>query len=296
MELSRRLSVMFWLFTGLLCGCSTVRVDTQLPLALPRQSPDRCLCLWQQAEGQTPDGRTTRGFAGQVYFFSSDSEAPMTVRGQVQVYLFDDHGTPEEQTRPIYQAGFDSAEWESMLHESQLGPVYSLFVPYPRPGDFEANCTLRIRLTGDDGTRVFSELTRIKLTGKPRPQSNTQVHTIDPRLEHQWTGGQTPEHQQPALESTTIGIRRGDRLLAASRPESSSSAPEESQLQPEPNEDASARSRVQYYEDKLRRMMLQRRTGRVPPGSGSDIQQTSHHEAPAPATTRENPFLDFQEQ
>ena len=285
--------------TAVVTGCSTVDIARRkpIPFASDGQPAVRCVCLWQEAEGQLETGETTRGFAGQVYFFTAESEAPVAVEGDVQVFLFDDHGSPEEQARPISQAGFANVEWQAMRHESKLGPAYSLFVPYPRAGNYEANCALRVRLTHPDGTAMFSKMTPVKLLGLPRPERQEQVHAVDSRREQQWVADQRPATEERTT-GETIGIRRGHRLILNQQAEAPSRGHEISrdslsERQPAPD----TNSRVKYYEDKLQTILKQRAAKQSAEGHrGHDvIQQTGYQQSSGSGQSRhsDNPFYSF---
>jgi hypothetical protein len=92
------------------------------------------LCLWEQGEGQGLDGLPARGFAGQIFFFTRGRTEPAKVTGDVTVYVFDDHGTVEDQRHPFHQFNFEAAAWNSFLVDAKLGPAYQLFLPYTRKG------------------------------------------------------------------------------------------------------------------------------------------------------------------
>lgn len=283
-------------------GCSTVEIAGHKPT--PFASADhpavRCVCLWQDAEGKTETGQTTRGFAGQVYFFTAQNEAPVAVEGDIHVFLFDDHGSPAEQARPISQAGFDSGEWQSMRHESKLGPAYSLFVPYPRAGNYEANCTLRLRLTLPDGSTLFSEMTQVKLPGLARQELKQEFSPVDPRREQQWTGEQQTTSEGHTT-TETIGIRRDGRLIATANPVTPSRGTEIGRP-PLPAERANPDidSRVKFYEDKLqtilkRRAANQSSQNQSAQNSPGTIEQTGYQQSSGDAQPQqfENPFRSF---
>ncbi len=278
-------------------GCSTIELAGQKPVA--HASADRpavrCVCLWHEAKGQTETGQTARGFAGQVYFFTAQGETPVAVEGDVHVYLFDDTGSPEEQARPVAEVGFANVEWQSMRHESQLGPVYSLFVPYPRDGNYEANCTLRVRLNRPGSPPLFSDMTSVKLSGLPRQEQRLAVQSVDPRREQQWAN-ETPMLSEQRTTGETIGIRRGDRLMATTTSPSRGTEIGQQTLhaqQPTPN----ANSSVRYYEEKLQTILKQRAEGRAAEHhrSSSGIEQTGYEQSAFDGRRQpvENPFYSY---
>jgi len=170
--------------TSLLCGCllltSAGCATLQLPFgkdrvqkASARNPVVQIVCIWQPSEGRDPSGMPCRGFAGQILFLANRGSLPVQVDGDVRIYLFDDQGTAEEQTKPIHQYDFDSPSWAPHLTKGTLGPTYSVFVPYTRRGTYEANCALRVRLKTGDEAAVFSDLASIPLDGRTKKTNDT---------------------------------------------------------------------------------------------------------------------------
>ncbi|MFG0333981.1 MAG: hypothetical protein ACF8TS_11515 [Maioricimonas sp. JB049] len=164
---------------GLVClavlattGCQSLDLFSKMsgrkPLkeATAEQPAIEVLCFWEAAEGRGLDNLPTRGFAGQVLFFTSGSAEPVKVNGDVRVYLFDDQGTPEEQARPIHQFDFHAHAWETFLRETNVGAAYQLFIPYTRKGVHQAECGIRVRFTPENGLPLYSKMAAITLPGK----------------------------------------------------------------------------------------------------------------------------------
>jgi hypothetical protein len=215
-------AVSFSLLLFLLVGCASFELPrTRNSPATDASRPAvRCLCVWQPVETEDATGQPVRGFGGQVYFFAADSEEPVAVTGDVRVYVFDDTGTPEEQTRPKDIQNYDSLVWKSFLNKSQFGANYSLFVPYQQPGRYEAVCSLRLRLVQPDGTSLFSEMATVKLGGKSREDSSVR-HLVSPR-EHSISPERSRELRvdlqrrgDSSDRATTIGsIKEGNLSLS----------------------------------------------------------------------------------
>lgn len=156
------------------CGCTQLSLFTlasrnKFVTASDRNPVVEVLCLWEPAEGNDLNGLPCRGFAGQVLFFTPGSAQSARIDGDIRIYVFDDVGDEDERSRPLRQFDFDSGSWNALMHGSDLGASYQLFVPYTRPGQFQANCTLRVRYTPKDGgTPVYSKMAPVFLTGRPR--------------------------------------------------------------------------------------------------------------------------------
>jgi hypothetical protein len=138
------------------------------------------LAFWQSSEGPGPKGVPIRGFGGQIYFFTQSKETPVAVDGSVRVYLFDDHGSVQEQSQPIATFDFDAAHWKNGAHNSPLGAGYSIFVPYPRNDFHQATCSLRIRFKPTIGPAIYSTPTTVVLSGPPAKSDNGGEAIIQP--------------------------------------------------------------------------------------------------------------------
>jgi hypothetical protein len=157
-----------WLLTTTV-GCATInlsKIDFRSRKASARNPAIKIVCLWEPAEGRDPKGMPCQGFAGQILFLTGKS-LPVSVEGDVKVYLFDDHGTAEEQGKPLHEFNFDSEAWAQHYSYGSLGPCYNVFIPYMRKGASDATCALRLRLTPPEnqGPALFSEMTSIELFG-----------------------------------------------------------------------------------------------------------------------------------
>jgi hypothetical protein len=153
-------------------GCAHVDLlawARSVPEASEKNPVFNIVSVWEPSEGRNTDGLPTRGFAGQLFFFTRSSPTPVKVNGDVRVYVFDDQGTAEEQAKPIHQFDFLGDAWTMHLQDSTLGPSYNVFIPYTREGQWQANCQLRLRLSTESGQVVHSEMVEVALPGSPRP-------------------------------------------------------------------------------------------------------------------------------
>ncbi len=163
------------LFTS--SGCATLKMPfgkDRMQTATARNPVTQVICIWQPSEGRDSNGMPCRGFAGQILFLAGRNSLPVMVEGDVRIYLFDDQGADEEQTKPIHQYDFDTGSWAPHLTKGTLGPTYSVFVPYTRRGTYEAKCALRVRLKPGDEPAVFSDMALVPLDGRPKKASDTE--------------------------------------------------------------------------------------------------------------------------
>ncbi|MCA9056561.1 MAG: hypothetical protein KDA75_22185, partial [Planctomycetaceae bacterium] len=158
---------------ALLCGCAELSLLSfgkgRLSEATARNPVIEVMALWEPAEGKGLDGLPTRGFAGQVLFFTPGHPQSVKVNGDICIYVFDDTLSEEERKRPIHQFTFDAGSWNSFLRDSDLGASYQLFVPYTLPGSWQASCSVRVKYTPiDGGSPVFSKMAPVNLNGRQR--------------------------------------------------------------------------------------------------------------------------------
>ncbi len=125
----------------------------------------KVISIWQPGSGVAPDGKSSRGFSGQIMFFTSREQAISVIEGGATIYVFDDQGTREEQVKPIHIWEFKPEVWKAFKVDSPMGPTYQVFIPYSRSGSHEANCSLRVKYQPLNGGAVSSEMVNVTLEG-----------------------------------------------------------------------------------------------------------------------------------
>ena len=180
-------------------GCATFHspFSKKIPTASASDPVVSIICLWQPGEGHDPEGYPCKGFTGQILFLSNRASTPVRIEGEVRIYLFDDQGTVEEQTKPLRQFDFDNGSWDIHLAQTSLGPTYNVFVPYVRRGVSEAQCSLRVRLKPKFGNVVLSEFSNIPLGGTRKVQRGIEAKPITEE-----------EVQNTLMEELTSKLRR----------------------------------------------------------------------------------------
>lgn len=168
------------------------------------------ITMWQAAEGPGRNGVPTRGFVGQILFFGMDP-APLAVDGKVRIYLFDDHGTVQEQSRPMHEFDFDSKAWAAHLQVSRVGATYTVFLPYPRDDFHEAKCSLRLRFTPTTGTTLYSDPMTVVLPGPAlKPQTASAATATSPAA----APGGSPSRNAATHPSSNVGANATSRSPA----------------------------------------------------------------------------------
>lgn len=196
----------------LIAGCATLDFDLA---NFGREATEHTsqvsevVCLWEAAEGVGLDGLPCRGFAGQIMFFTQGRAEPVRINGGVRVYVFDDHGTIEEQSRPLHEFEFPAEAWNTYLRKTNLGPAYQVFIPYTRKGGRLASCALRVRMSGENRLPLYSKLATVTLPGR-RVVDATAVAASQ-------TSAGAAKHVDPEQQSITemAAIRRASAEIGA---------------------------------------------------------------------------------
>ena len=168
----------------------------------------RILCLWEPAEGQGLDGKPTRGFAGQIMFFSHGDPSPVSVRGTVRIFEYSDFDSEETNPRPIHVFNFDSKAWNVHRVAGTLGETYNVFLPYvetQRKG--LVPCALRVEFESEDGRQSSSPYTEVLLTGKAAKKPSSALRRDIVKFSSTGSSGNSEDNGKPThLESTTIKL------------------------------------------------------------------------------------------
>ncbi len=166
----------------------------KLPEASPRDPAYQMLCIWEPAEGVGPDGLPTRGFAGKITFFTRNQATGVRVRGDMVISVFDDQSPIEDRSKPIHNWEFKGDAWAIHLQDSSIGPSYSVFIPYSRKGNHQAQCALQARFMPENGGQpLYSDTVAVLLPGPPGKKQDQPLNA-----------GQTKK--RTTLESITIPL------------------------------------------------------------------------------------------
>lgn len=147
----------------------------EFPKASVKNPAVKVIGFWQEGNGPGEDNKTCRGFAGQIWFLTPESAIPAMVDGSVDIYLFDDQGTPEENDKPIRKFHFPTEVWALHRMKTPNGLAYGVFIPYVRPGNHEAQCTLYVRFTPREGEVLTSKPENVALSGAKKKLSAQEV-------------------------------------------------------------------------------------------------------------------------
>ena len=121
----------------LLCtGCATLPKPDFSALK-PAGPVTKVVATWGPGVSDGNNGeQPMRGFAGRVFFYDQDMTRPIKVDGTVVVYIFDEEGRAEDDSKPDEGIVFDDKTLNSrgVYVKSKIGHAYNLWVPFDAAG------------------------------------------------------------------------------------------------------------------------------------------------------------------
>jgi hypothetical protein len=159
-----------------LCGCTKFSLPDSLPLFEKKpepEVPERVVAVWTHSIMNKAGQPSTRGFGGRVTFFNGDNEASILVDGQLTVYGFDDESEDPENPVPEKKFIFPRATLASLQSESNLGPSYSVWLPWGDLNGPQRQVSLICRFDDANGKVILSQSASVTLPGKNDPTKLT---------------------------------------------------------------------------------------------------------------------------
>ncbi|NOY43410.1 MAG: hypothetical protein GXP26_16445 [Planctomycetes bacterium] len=132
---------------------------------LPPEMPERMATSWTNTVLTKPGTKAKRGFGGRIMFFGSNGDAPVRVDGQLVVYAFDESLGDPNVIHPTRRYVFPREQFVRHESESQLGPSYSVWLPWDVAGGEQKNISLIARFEPHKGALLVGEQTRHMLPG-----------------------------------------------------------------------------------------------------------------------------------
>jgi hypothetical protein len=152
-----------------LCGCTKFSLQDGLPLFEKEpepEVPERVVAVWTHSIMNKAGQPSTRGFGGRVTFFNADDESSILVDGQLTVYAFDDESKDLENPVPDKKFIFPRATLASLQSESNLGPSYSVWLPWGDVNGPQRQLSLICRFDDANGKVILSQSASVTLPGK----------------------------------------------------------------------------------------------------------------------------------
>jgi hypothetical protein len=180
-------------------GCSQFDLRNSIPWSVGSdgkfESPMQLVPFWSAAVQNIGDGGGLRGFGGRLYFYGRNPNKPIKVKGTLVIYAFDEKGRDPKNVVPDRKYIFNAEQFKSKFSKTELGPSYSIWLPWDEVGGAEKRISLIVRFTSETGEMVSSEQAAVRLPGA-LPDSSMNAATAP--------GAAAP--QTPAMPSTTPSL------------------------------------------------------------------------------------------
>ncbi len=134
----------------------------------PAKTPTRMVVIWKDATISDAAKPPTRGFGGRVYFYD-EKEQTVQVDGEMIVFGYED-GENEGSIKADRKYVFLQEEFQKRFSETDLGPSYSIWLPWDRAGGERQTIALLPVFKANDGTVVQGGHSVCVLNGTPPQQ------------------------------------------------------------------------------------------------------------------------------
>lgn len=131
----------------------------------PPQMPNRLVSTWEDTVLTLAGKKPQRGFGGRILFFNETSQEPVRVEGQLVVYAYDENDREAHETHPTRRYVFPVEQFVKHESECQLGPSYSVWLPWDQAGGEQKSISLIARFEPKDGPLIVGDQTRHLLPG-----------------------------------------------------------------------------------------------------------------------------------
>lgn len=206
------------------CGCSQLDLaNKSLPWKKEEvdTAPTRMVPIWSDTTLHESGKPSVRGFGARVYFYSEEAKDPIDTTGTLAVYAFDSDQYDRHHSKPEKKFVFTADQIAKQKSTTQLGPSFSVWLPWGEVGGPARKITLIAKFRTTDGAVIMSEPVRKLLPGT-RPVDDATDHEVHAnRSEHAGSvqpASYSSESQRPTT-TTTIAIPPSfARRLAGDQP------------------------------------------------------------------------------
>ncbi len=167
-----------WLSTGVGCASLTAPSMPKMP-SVPKISsignifekkepivePREVAVVWTTAVLEKEASRPTRGFGGMVTFYGKDQKRPVRVDGQLTVYAYENLSPDHDDSTPDRKYIFTAEQLKTHYGESDLGPSYSIWIPWDEAGGPHQEIGLIVRFDSVEEKTVIGTPTHNVLAG-----------------------------------------------------------------------------------------------------------------------------------
>lgn len=192
------------------------------------EAPVRLACMWSPDVARVPGHAPVRGVGGKFFFYGERGRA-IPVEGQLTVFAYDDTTKETSTQTPSRKFVFTPDQFTQHLGDTELGPSYSVWLPWDPAGGQEKSVSLVPVFTAARGKIIMGQQATAVLPGQKRPRKDTfevenpiQPVTYNHTSPSQRATNTNPgivlgAEAKPSIRTTTIDVTPAlrQRMMAA---------------------------------------------------------------------------------
>ena len=164
-------------------GCASMR-SVSLPSWSGTSSPSQIVATWDPVIRHEGD-KVYRGLAARVIFYDASSKKALRVKGDFDVYVFDENDKTKKGTEPAKIVRYMADDLKHLESNSKLlGKTYTIWVPWDEVTDESQKKRLsvfvRFKATDGSGAMVVSHQTTLDLPGSNPNEELEETVVEDP--------------------------------------------------------------------------------------------------------------------
>lgn len=163
------------------------------------QQPNSIVLVWTDTVLNTAGQAPVRGFGGRVMFFDQPGGDQIPVSGKLVIYAYDESDGGAVTIVPDREFVFTSVQLKELYGKTDLGPSYSVWIPWDKVGGQRKQISLLARFESDSGAVTISEMSRHLLPGIA-PELTAEQQKRPPR-----GGEQQPSAVQASYDQSGQG-------------------------------------------------------------------------------------------
>lgn len=168
--------------------------------------PERLASFWTDTVQTKPGEKPRRGFGGRIYFYNRKGGKPIDVDGQLVVYAFDEASRSPSDNRPTKRYVFPPEQFAKHASESELGPSYSVWLPWDESSGERKEISLIARFEPKVGSTIIGQQSLQQLPGPPAVEV-APIVTDGPRLASYNSDAGNGEHEtRKRMMTTSIAL------------------------------------------------------------------------------------------
>lgn len=193
-------------------GCSRFDLRKRIPWGAGGdghlETPKKLIAIWTETIAHTPGKSPQRGFGGRLFFYAADDKDPIKIKGQLEIYGFDEANRSQADTKPDKKIIYPPEVFARQFSDgSPMGPSYSVWVPWDEVGEPEKEISLIARFTPKNGTLVLSEMTTHILHGTAPPKQELSPAAQDLVYAVRQVAHETERPENAQMQVKTIPTR-----------------------------------------------------------------------------------------